>query len=47
MEFIENLLGLKNLVQTKIPGKFKTTRDSWEQVFLELNMEKHFKELID
>jgi len=42
----EELLGLSNLVEDHFPGKYKTTRDTWERIFTEMNAENIFKELI-
>lgn len=41
----EDLLGLSNLVEDHIPGKYRTTRDTWKQVFIEMGKEDLFIEL--
>lgn len=41
----ENLLGLPNLVEHHIPGKYRTTRKTWKQVFGEMNRQDLFVEL--
>lgn len=43
----EELLGLSDLVKDHIPGKYRTTRDSWKQVFTEMGREDLFYELIE
>ena len=42
----EELLGLSNLVEDRIPGKYRVTRDTWKQVFREIGTEKLFLELM-
>lgn len=41
----EDLLGLSDLVEDHIPGKYRTTRDTWKQVFKEMGGEDIFIEL--
>ena len=41
----EELLGLSNLVEDHIPGKYRTTLDTWKQVFIEMGEEDLFLEL--
>lgn len=41
----EDLLGLSDLVEDHIPGKYRTTRDTWKQVFKEMGREDIFIEL--
>ena len=42
----EELLEIENLMETKIPEKFRTARESWQDVFQELNMKKLYDKLI-
>ena len=42
---LEELLGLSNLVEDHIPGKYRTTLETWEQVFKEIHRENLFVEL--
>ena len=41
----EELLGLSDLVEDHIPGKYRTTLKTWEQVFKEIHREDLFVEL--
>jgi hypothetical protein len=41
----EELLGLSNLVEDHIPGKYRTTRDAWRQIFIEMGEEDLYLEL--
>jgi len=41
----EELLDLSNLVEDHIPGKYRTTLETWEQVFQEIHREDLFVEL--
>ncbi len=42
----EELLGLSGLVEDHIPGKYRTKRDNWKQVFTEMDREDLFVELM-
>ncbi len=42
----EELLGLSNLVEDHIPGKYRVTRDTWEKIFTEMNSENLFQGLM-
>jgi len=42
----EDLLGIDNLMETKIPDKYQTTRKSWKEVFIELKFEKLYQQII-
>ena len=42
----EELLGLSNLVEDHIRGKYRVTRDTWEKIFTEMNSENLFQELM-
>jgi len=42
----EELLGLSNLVEDNIPGRYKVTRDTWEKIFTEMDSEELFLELM-
>jgi len=41
----EKLLDLSDLVEDYIPGKYRTKRDSWKQIFAEMGREDLFVEL--
>jgi hypothetical protein len=41
----EELLGLSDLVESCIPGRYRTTRDNWKQVFREMGSEHILREL--
>ena len=41
----EELLGLPNLVEDYIPGKYRVTRESWKQIFSEIGREDLYIEL--
>ena len=41
----EELLDLSDLVEDHIPGKYRTGRDSWRQIFAEMGREDLFVEL--
>jgi hypothetical protein len=41
----EELLGLPNLVEDNIPGKYRVTRQSWKQIFSEMGTEDLYREL--
>jgi hypothetical protein len=41
----EELLGLSSLVEDRVPGKYRTTMETWEQVCKEIHREDLFVEL--
>lgn len=43
----EELLGLSNLVEDHVPGKYRVTRATWKQTFAEMGAEELFLELMD
>lgn len=42
----EELLGLPDLVQDHIPGKYRCTQDSWKEIFTEMKSEDGFDDLL-
>jgi len=43
----EELLGLSDLVEDYIPGKYRVTRDTWEQILTEMNSVYLLRELME
>jgi len=43
----EELLGLQNLVEDHVPGKYKITKNSWKKIFFKIGEEELYNDLVN